>query len=57
MIYSNWKYQMLFNLSPGISLTREMMPEEQVQKFHTDDITCTVVKVSFNQSEELPRYG
>lgn len=48
---------MLLNLSSGISLTREMMPEERVQKFHTDDITCTVVKVSFNQSEELPRYG
>ena len=29
---------MLLNLSSGISLTREMMPEERVQKFHTDDI-------------------
>ena len=48
---------MWFNLSPGISLTREMMPEERVQKFRTDDITCTVVKVSFNQSEALPRDG
>lgn len=34
---------MLFNLSPGILLTREMMPEERAQKFHTDDITVVIL--------------
>lgn len=48
---------MSFNLSPGISLTREMMPEERVQKFHTDDITYTVVKVSSINQRHYPDMG
>lgn len=43
MIYNNWKYHTLFNLSPGISLTREMTPEERAHKFHTDDITVVIM--------------
>ena len=56
-----WENSRHFGTPPRVS--REMMSDKRVQKFHFDDATVPRgsasdwLKIFFNQSEALPRYG